>query len=108
MATVLVFLDLKSLKALIVSHTPFYIFMLSHYSLDVDYEYVRWDIREDQEGVDFYVDVQLIDINTCEPVPNAFIDFWHGMFDFPRITWSWVFSDPLCSEHNWCLLRYYC
>lgn len=45
---------------------------------DVDYEYVRWDVREEQEGVDLYVDIQLIDVNTCEPVPNVFIDFWHG------------------------------
>ena len=48
--------------------------------IDVDGEYVRWDIREDQEGVDTYVDVQLIDVSTCEPVPNVYIDFWHGEY----------------------------
>ncbi|KAJ7480633.1 aromatic compound dioxygenase [Mycena latifolia] len=41
-------------------------------------EYMRWDIREDMEGVDTYVDVQLIDITTCEPVPDLYIDFWHA------------------------------
>ncbi|KAJ7119740.1 aromatic compound dioxygenase [Mycena epipterygia] len=41
-------------------------------------EYIRWDIREDLEGVDTYVDVQLIDINTCEPVPYVYMDFWHA------------------------------
>ncbi|KAJ6527077.1 Intradiol ring-cleavage dioxygenase [Mycena capillaripes] len=41
-------------------------------------EYVRYDIREDLEGIDTYVDVQLIDITTCEPVPDVFIDFWHA------------------------------
>ena len=45
---------------------------------DVDGEYVRFDIREDQEGIDTYVDVQLIDVSTCEPVSNVYIDFWHG------------------------------
>ncbi|KAI0318283.1 Intradiol ring-cleavage dioxygenase, partial [Amylostereum chailletii] len=44
----------------------------------VNGEYVRTDIREDQEGVDLYVDVQLIDVSTCEPVPDVFIDFWHA------------------------------
>ncbi|KAF8900611.1 aromatic compound dioxygenase [Mucidula mucida] len=44
----------------------------------VDGEYVRWDIREDQQGVDTYVDIQLIDVNTCEPVPDVYMDFWHA------------------------------
>ncbi|KAF7346952.1 Aromatic compound dioxygenase [Mycena venus] len=44
----------------------------------VDGEYVRWDIREDTDGIDTYVDVQLIDIATCKPVPNVYIDFWHA------------------------------
>ncbi|KAK7439805.1 hypothetical protein VKT23_017381 [Stygiomarasmius scandens] len=44
----------------------------------VEGEYVRWDLREDQEGVDIYVDVQLIDVNTCEPVSDIYIDFWHA------------------------------
>lgn len=38
---------------------------------------VRWDVREEQAGVDTYVDIQLIDINTCEPVPEVYIDYWH-------------------------------
>ncbi|KAI0318293.1 Intradiol ring-cleavage dioxygenase, partial [Amylostereum chailletii] len=46
--------------------------------LDVNGEFVRYDIREDQAGVNLYVDVQLIDVTTCEPVPNVFIDFWHA------------------------------
>ncbi|KAH9906119.1 aromatic compound dioxygenase [Epithele typhae] len=41
-------------------------------------EYVRYDVREEQEGVDIYVDVQIIDVNTCEPVPNVYLDFWHA------------------------------
>uniref|UniRef100_H3H631 Pectate lyase n=1 Tax=Phytophthora ramorum TaxID=164328 RepID=H3H631_PHYRM len=34
----------------------------------VNGELVRSDVREDQEGVDLYADVQIIDVNTCEPV----------------------------------------
>ncbi|KIY69763.1 aromatic compound dioxygenase [Cylindrobasidium torrendii FP15055 ss-10] len=43
----------------------------------VDGEYVRFDLREDQEGVPLYVDFQLIDVNTCLPVPDVYVDYWH-------------------------------
>lgn len=43
----------------------------------VEGEYVRDDITEDQEGVDLLLDLQLIDVNTCEPVPESYIDVWH-------------------------------
>ncbi|KAI9741215.1 MAG: hypothetical protein M1834_002931 [Cirrosporium novae-zelandiae] len=45
---------------------------------DVDGEFIREDLREDQEGVDTYIDVQIIDTNTCEPLTGAYIDFWHA------------------------------
>ncbi|PSN59471.1 aromatic compound dioxygenase [Corynespora cassiicola Philippines] len=40
-------------------------------------ELVRQDITEDQEGVSLHLDIQLIDVNTCEPVPQAFLEIWH-------------------------------
>ncbi|KAF3936527.1 hypothetical protein ABW19_dt0208229 [Dactylella cylindrospora] len=40
-------------------------------------EYVRSDITDGQAGVDLYLDIQIIDINTCEPVSSAFFDAWH-------------------------------
>ncbi|KAK0202066.1 aromatic compound dioxygenase [Desarmillaria ectypa] len=43
----------------------------------VDGEYVRSDITEDQDGIYSYVDVELIDYSTCEPVADVYIDFWH-------------------------------
>lgn len=36
------------------------------------------DVRETELGVDTYIDVQVIDISTCEPVPNAYVDWWHA------------------------------
>lgn len=45
--------------------------------LDVGGEYVRYDITEDQEGVDLIADFQVIDVNTCEPVPQAYLEIWH-------------------------------
>ncbi|KAF4046763.1 Dioxygenase [Phytophthora infestans] len=40
-------------------------------------EYIRTDMREQQTGVTMYVDVQVIDINTCDPVKDMYIDLWH-------------------------------
>ncbi|KAH8152579.1 uncharacterized protein LAJ45_03420 [Morchella importuna] len=41
-------------------------------------EYIRQDVREDQEGVDVYLDLQFIDVNTCEPVPGIYFDIWNA------------------------------
>ncbi|RJE26232.1 Extracellular dioxygenase [Aspergillus sclerotialis] len=40
-------------------------------------ELIRKNIVEGQPGVPLYLDVQMIDTNTCEPVPNIYLDFWH-------------------------------
>ncbi|KAF3911350.1 hypothetical protein ABW20_dc0100039 [Dactylellina cionopaga] len=40
-------------------------------------EYVRTDISEGQKGVTLYLDIQVIDTNTCEPVTDAYFDAWH-------------------------------
>lgn len=40
-------------------------------------EYIRENITETQEGVPLTMDIQIIDVNTCEAVPNVYIDFWH-------------------------------
>ena len=45
--------------------------------LDVTGELVRQDITEDQQGVPLYMDFQLIDTNTCEPLPNIYTDIWY-------------------------------
>lgn len=41
-------------------------------------EYVRNNVKECQEGVDLFLDMQFINVNTCEPVPNIFLDIWHA------------------------------
>lgn len=40
-------------------------------------ELVRQDIDEGQEGVPLTLDIQIIDVNTCEPVPKAYLEIWH-------------------------------
>lgn len=45
--------------------------------LDVSGEYVRKNITEDQEGIPLHVEFQIIDVDTCEPVPDFYLDYWH-------------------------------
>lgn len=46
----------------------------------VDGEMVRHDLRElssGQEGIDLYLDFGVIDVETCEPLPNAALTIWN-------------------------------
>lgn len=40
-------------------------------------EYIRSDVREDEEGFDVIIDGQFIDVDTCDPIPNLYWDIWH-------------------------------
>ncbi|KAF3026530.1 hypothetical protein E8E14_013738 [Neopestalotiopsis sp. 37M] len=40
-------------------------------------ELIRSDITEDQTGTPLYLDLQVIDVNTCEPHPNLWLEIWH-------------------------------
>jgi protocatechuate 3,4-dioxygenase beta subunit len=40
-------------------------------------ELIRQDVTEDQEGVPLHLDIQLINVNTCEPVPQVYLELWH-------------------------------
>jgi len=42
----------------------------------VDGEFIRRDIREDQDGFDVVIDAQFIDVTTCEPVSGIMWDIW--------------------------------
>ncbi|KAH9897515.1 Intradiol ring-cleavage dioxygenase [Xylariomycetidae sp. FL2044] len=41
-------------------------------------ELIRRDIGEDLEGVPVTLDFQVVDINTCEPVANSYLEIWHA------------------------------
>ncbi|KAI8258104.1 hypothetical protein K4K58_003541 [Colletotrichum sp. SAR11_239] len=43
----------------------------------VDGEINRHDLRESQPGIDFYFDIGVMDINTCEPLEGASASIWH-------------------------------
>jgi protocatechuate 3,4-dioxygenase beta subunit len=43
-------------------------------------EVQRSNTKEEEysNGVDVYLEVQYIDVNTCKPVPGAFVDIWNA------------------------------
>ncbi|ETS77983.1 hypothetical protein PFICI_10045 [Pestalotiopsis fici W106-1] len=47
------------------------------YPQHVGGELIRSDITEDQAGIDLYLDLQVIDVNTCEPHPDLWLEIWH-------------------------------
>ncbi|KAL4922955.1 intradiol ring-cleavage dioxygenase [Aspergillus undulatus] len=40
-------------------------------------ELIRKEVAEDQQGVPLFMDIQLIDTNTCNPLPDVYADIWH-------------------------------
>lgn len=46
-------------------------------SIDIAGELIRDNVSEDQAGIPLYMDIQLIDTNTCQPLPHIYTDIWH-------------------------------
>lgn len=51
----------------------------------MDGEAIRSQLIDDQVGVPVYLDIQVIDVDTCEPLKDTFLEMWskwlhwHGM-----------------------------
>ncbi|KAF5015678.1 hypothetical protein F66182_12899, partial [Fusarium sp. NRRL 66182] len=43
-------------------------------------EMIRKNVKEDEysDGVDLYLEVQYLDISTCQPVPDIYVDIWNA------------------------------
>ncbi|KAI4609316.1 hypothetical protein J4E80_008565 [Alternaria sp. BMP 0032] len=41
-------------------------------------EMIRKNVVEDQKGIDLYLEVQYVDVTTCEPVPHLYVDIWNS------------------------------
>lgn len=53
-------------------------------------EYVRSNNIEEQEGVYVAFDTQVIDVDTCEPVPDLYIEIWRKYHNSTAATRSWL------------------
>jgi protocatechuate 3,4-dioxygenase beta subunit len=40
-------------------------------------EMIRKNVTEGQPGIPLYLEAQYVDINTCEPVPQLYVDIWN-------------------------------
>lgn len=40
-------------------------------------EMIRKNVVEDQTGIELYLEVQYVDVTTCEPVPQLYVDVWN-------------------------------
>ncbi|KAI0908122.1 aromatic compound dioxygenase [Ustulina deusta] len=40
-------------------------------------EYIRQDITESEQGVPLTLDIAIYDVDTCEPVTDAWVEIWH-------------------------------
>jgi hypothetical protein len=47
-------------------------------------EMIRWDIRENQPGVQLWFEIQIIDVTTCKPIKDMWVDLW-------AVSWSFSF-----------------
>jgi protocatechuate 3,4-dioxygenase beta subunit len=48
--------------------------------IDVAGEYIRKNVVESQAGVNLTLDIQVLDMATCEPIKNAYIEIWREFF----------------------------
>lgn len=52
-------------------------------AVDVSGEFVRDDNTEDQEGIFLGIDTQVIDVETCDPVPELYVEIWRTSTPIP-------------------------
>lgn len=50
---------------------------------------MRKDITNGEAGIKMTLAIQVVDVNTCEPVPDAFLDIWSS---------NATVSPTLCAE----------
>ncbi|KAF9021492.1 aromatic compound dioxygenase [Hymenopellis radicata] len=43
----------------------------------IDGDLIRQNITDGEPGIPMYLEVGVLDVNTCEPLANAYVDVWH-------------------------------
>lgn len=41
-------------------------------------ELIRQNITEGQAGAALHLNMGFLDVETCQPVPNVYVEFWHA------------------------------
>lgn len=75
--------------------------------LDVGGEYVRKNIIENQPGVPLTADFQVLDVETCEPVSDVYLEIWSEFtINRTNIQGQPELNDLLRLQLDGCLLRH--
>ena len=53
-----------------------HISIISDLNSGVSGELIRQDVTSGTKGVVTYLDINVIDVSTCKPVPNTFVELW--------------------------------
>ena len=53
-------------------------------------EYIRQDVTDGEPGIDLALDLQVYDVETCEPVPNVYLEIWRTFFYKPPLPISHI------------------
>jgi protocatechuate 3,4-dioxygenase beta subunit len=48
--------------------------------LDIGGEFVRQNVVDGQKGVPLYLDVQLYDTSSCDPLKDVHFEIWHSVY----------------------------
>jgi hypothetical protein len=75
---------------------------------DVAGEYVRDKIDDGQAGVRLALDLQVLDIETCDPVENAYLEIWRKFWLLSGAFLRDASSQGNRLQHDWRLLRCQC
>ena len=59
---------------------------------DVAGELIRQDVADSQDGVLFYMDIQVVQMHNCEPLQGAYVEIWR--------TYSLSHLSLTASEHS--------
>lgn len=60
-------------------------------ALDVLGESVRRKIDDGEAGVPLHMDMQIIDVNTCEPAKGVYLEIWSRSIASSRGYWLLIF-----------------
>jgi protocatechuate 3,4-dioxygenase beta subunit len=41
-------------------------------------EMVRKNVKDNEQGIDLHLDIQIVDMSTCSPIPGIALDMWHA------------------------------
>ncbi|KAK5662383.1 hypothetical protein OQA88_8293 [Cercophora sp. LCS_1] len=68
-------------------------------------EFIRSDLVESQAGVKLHLDIQVLNIDTCKPVPNAYLEIWQtnatGVYSGVVANGNGNFADKTNNKKSW-------